>query len=60
METLEIRRSLLVKQIDVTDVGIGNLVDADLGRESAKLRALMVREELGMQALAHADAGPGQ
>jgi len=58
LKTLEIQRTLLVKQIDVTDAGIGNLVDADLGREAAKLRALMVREELGMQALAVANEAP--
>ena len=58
LKTLEIQRTLLVKQIDVTDAGIGNLVDADLGRESAKLKALMVREELGLQALALANEAP--
>ena len=35
-----------------------NLVDADLGRESAKLKALMVREDLGLQALAIANEAP--
>ena len=58
LKTLEIQRTLLVKQIDVTDAGIGNLVDADLGRESARLKALMVREELGLQALALANEAP--
>lgn len=58
LKSLEIQRTLLVKQIDVTDAGIGNLVDADLGRESAKLKALMVREELGLQALALANEAP--
>jgi flagellin len=58
LKTLEIQRTLLVKQIDVTDAGIGSLIDADLGRESAKLKALMVREELGMQALAIANEAP--
>ena len=57
-KALEIQRTLLVKQIDVTNAGIGNLVDADLGREAAKLKALMVREELGMQALAVANEAP--
>ncbi len=58
LKTLEIQRTLLVKQIDVTDAGIGSLVDADLGRESAKLKALMVREDLGLQALAIANEAP--
>jgi len=58
LKALGLHRGLLVKQIDVTDKGIGNLVDADLGRESARLKALMVREELGMQAFAIANQTP--
>lgn len=58
LKSLEIQKTLLVKQIDVTEAGIGNLVDADLGRESARLQALQVREELGMQALEVANRAP--
>lgn len=58
LKSLEIQKTLLVKQIDVTEAGIGNLVDADLGRESARLQALQVREELGMQALEVANSAP--
>lgn len=56
--TLEIQRGLLVKQIDETEKGIGNLVDADLGRESARLEAVLVREQLGIQALQIANQAP--
>ena len=58
LKSLEIQKTLLVKQIDVTEAGIGNLVDADLGRDSARLQALGVREELGMQALEVANRAP--
>jgi flagellin len=58
LKSLEIQKTLLLKQIDVTEAGIGNLVDADLGRESARLQALQVREELGMQALEVANRAP--
>lgn len=59
LKTLEIQRELLTKQYDATDRGIGNLVDADLGREGAKLNALFVRQELGIQALEIANRAPG-
>ncbi|WP_323761650.1 flagellin [Maricaulis sp.] len=58
LKSLAIQKELLIKQIDVTSAGIGNLVDADLGRESAKLQALQVREQLGMQALEVANRSP--
>lgn len=36
---------------DTLEIGIGNLVDADLAREAAKQQALQVKEQLGLQAL---------
>jgi flagellin len=36
---------------DSIDVGVGNLVDADLAKESAKLQALQTKQQLGVQAL---------
>ena len=56
--SLDIQKTLLIKQIDATASGIGSLVDADLGRENARLEALRVREQLGMQALEVANAAP--
>ncbi|TFI56838.1 flagellin, partial [Sphingomonas parva] len=38
--------------------GIGNLVDADLAKESAKLQALQVKQQLGLQALSIANQAP--
>jgi flagellin len=39
------------KMQDALEVGIGNLVDADLAKESAKLTALQTKQQLGVQAL---------
>ncbi|WP_068879052.1 flagellin, partial [Phenylobacterium sp. CCH12-B4] len=35
---------------DSIDAGVGNLVDADLAKESAKLQALQTKQQLGVQA----------
>ncbi len=43
---------------DETTTGIGNLVDADLARESAALQAAQVKQQLGTQALAIANQAP--
>ena len=43
---------------DVVESGIGNLVDADLAKESAKLQATQVRQQLGIQALSIANQAP--
>jgi flagellin len=41
---------------DSIDSGIGNLVDADLAKESAKIQSLQTRQQLGVQALAIANS----
>ena len=41
---------------DAIDGGVGNLVDADLARESAKLTALQTKQQLGFQALSIANS----
>lgn len=43
---------------DVITAGIGNLVDADLAKESASLQALQVQQQLGVQALSIANQAP--
>ncbi|MBI5940154.1 MAG: flagellin [Caulobacterales bacterium] len=40
---------------DSLDAGVGNLVDADLAKESARLQALQTKQQLGVQALAIAN-----
>lgn len=46
------------KLSDVLETGIGNLVDADLAKESARLQALQVQQQLGTQALSIANQAP--
>jgi flagellin len=46
------------KLSDVVESGIGNLVDADLAKESARLQALQVKQQLGIQALSIANQAP--
>lgn len=46
------------KLSDVIESGIGNLVDADLAKESANLQALQVKQQLGLQALSIANQAP--
>ena len=41
---------------DTIDGGVGNLVDADLAKESAKLQALQTKQQLGIQALSIANS----
>ena len=43
---------------NVLKEGLGNMVDADLGTESAKNAAEKVKAELGLKSLAIANAGP--
>jgi flagellin len=40
---------------DSLDTGVGNLVDADLAKESARLQALQTKQQLGIQALSIAN-----
>jgi flagellin len=40
---------------DTLDTGIGNLVDANMGKESAELTALQTKQQLGIQALSIAN-----
>ena len=50
--------SFTSKLSDVIESGIGNLVDADLAKESAKLQGLQVKQQLGLQALSIANQAP--
>jgi flagellin len=43
---------------DQLTTGVGNLVDADLAKESARLQALQVQQQLGAQALSIANQAP--
>ncbi|TNE66517.1 MAG: flagellin [Alphaproteobacteria bacterium] len=56
---VELQRSFVDKLSDSIEVGIGNLVDADLAKTSANLQSLQVKQQLGLQALSIANQAPG-
>lgn len=58
-KALDIHSNFIQKLNDVTEKGIGNLVDADLAKESAKLQALQTKQQLGVQALSIANSSAG-
>jgi flagellin len=55
---LEIQKNFVGKLADEIERGIGNLVDADMATESAKLQALQTKQQLGVQALSIANQAP--
>lgn len=55
---LEIHKTFVSKLSDSLRGGIGNLVDADLAQESARLQSLQVKQQLGIQALSIANSAP--
>ena len=50
--------TFVTKLTDTLESGIGNLVDADLAKESARLQALQVQQQLGAQSLSIANQSP--
>jgi flagellin len=57
-KSLEIHKTFVSKLSDTLEKGIGNLVDADLAKESARLQSLQVKQQLGIQALSIANSAP--
>jgi len=55
---IEAHLGFIGKLTDVLETGVGNLVDADLAKESARLQALQVQQQLGAQALSIANQAP--
>lgn len=55
---IEAHNGFVTKLMDTLESGIGNLVDADLAKESARLQALQVQQQLGAQALSIANQSP--
>jgi flagellin len=52
---LDAHRNFVTKLQDALNSGIGAMTDADLSKESAKLQALQVKQQLGIQALSIAN-----
>jgi len=57
-KALSTHLTFVTKLQDAIDAGVGNLVDADLAKESAKLTSLQTRQQLGVQALSIANQTP--
>lgn len=55
---IEAHNTFISKLNDVLESGVGNLVDADMAKESARLQALQVKQQLGAQALSIANQAP--
>jgi flagellin len=55
-KSLDRQLTFVGKLQDSVEAGIGNLVDADLAKESAKLTALQTKQQLGVQALSIANS----
>lgn len=57
-KSLDMHLKFVGKLQDSIDAGIGNLVDADLAKESARLQALQVRQQLAIISLRIANDAP--
>ena len=57
-KALSTHQKFVGKLTDALESGVGNLVDADLAKESAKLQALQTKQQLGVQALSIANQTP--
>lgn len=57
---LDIQQEFLSTLTDNLESGIGTLVDANMNEESARLQALQVQQQLGIQALSIANQAPQQ
>jgi len=55
---IEVQSEFTTKLQDILKAGVGTLVDADLAEESAKLQALQIKQQLGVQSLSIANSGP--
>ena len=53
-----LHKTFVAKLSDELQNGIGNMVDADLAKESARLQSLQTKQQLGIQALSIANAAP--
>jgi flagellin len=58
VKKMEAHGTFVGKLMDSLTEGVGNLVDADMAKESARLQALQVTQQLGVQALSIANSEP--
>ena len=57
-KSLEIHKDFVGQLQDTLTEGLGNLVDADLAKESARLQSLQIKQQLGTNALSIANQAP--
>ena len=57
-KSLDRQLEMTNKLQDTYDAGVGNLVDADMAKEAARLAALQVRQQLALEALRIANQAP--
>ena len=55
---IEVQSEFTTQLVDILKEGVGNLIDANLAEESARLQALQIKQQLGVQALSIANASP--
>ena len=58
VRALELQTDFLNDISDATEEGLGNIVDANMARESARLTALQVRQQLAVQTLSIVNQAP--
>ena len=58
VRALDAQTGFLEELRDTTTIGLGNIVDADLARESAKLTSQQIQQELSVQTLSIANTRP--
>ena len=58
VRALDLQTDFLEELRDTTTIGLGNIVDADLARESAKLTSQQIQQELSVQTLSIANTRP--
>jgi len=56
--TLTLQSNFVNSIVDATTAGLGAIVDADIGKASASVQALQVRQQLGIQSLSIANQQP--
>jgi flagellin len=57
---IDMQKDFVSKLQDSIDRGVGQLVDADMNKESTRLQALQVQQQLGIQALSIANSNSQQ
>jgi len=55
---LQLQSNFVNSVVDATTTGLGAIVDADIGKASASVQALQVRQQLGIQSLSIANQQP--